>query len=101
MVGPVKHGGGGITVQECMAASEVGNTVASNGIKDHLYYIQILKGNLSANAEKLDIEEDYQFYPDNNPKHRTHNTRLCCSKTALESRPNQPNNQPKSRPQSA
>ncbi|GFT56351.1 transposable element Tc1 transposase [Trichonephila clavipes] len=76
MVSSVKHGGEGIMVQECMAASEVGNIVVINGIMDHLYYLQILKGNLSTSAEKLGIEEDYKFYQDNDPKHSTHNTML-------------------------
>ncbi|GFW57620.1 transposable element Tcb1 transposase [Trichonephila clavipes] len=43
---------------------------------DHLYYIQILKENFCTSAEKLGIEEDYQFYQDNDPKHSAHNTKL-------------------------
>ncbi|GFT91303.1 transposable element Tc1 transposase [Trichonephila clavipes] len=76
MVSTVRHGGGAIIFQGCMSASGVGNIVVINGIMDHLYYIQILKGNLGASAEKLGIEEDYQFYQDNDSNHSTHNTRL-------------------------
>ncbi|GFW09279.1 transposable element Tcb2 transposase [Trichonephila clavipes] len=80
----VKYVGGGIMVCECMTASGVGNVVIIDGIMDHLYYIQFLKENLDAHAEKLGIEEDYLFYQDNDPKHFTHNTRFWllynCSK---------------------
>ncbi|GFV42442.1 hypothetical protein TNCV_1539811 [Trichonephila clavipes] len=68
MVSKVKHrGGGGIMVWGCMAASGTGNIFVINSIMDHLYYIQILKENLSANAEKLDIEEDYKTMTQNTP----------------------------------
>ncbi|GFW89728.1 putative transposase [Trichonephila clavipes] len=76
MVSTVKHGGGGIMVWGCMVASRVGNIAVINGIMDHLYYIQILKEILCASAEKLEIEEDYQFYQDNDTKNSTKNTRL-------------------------
>ncbi|GFY08090.1 transposable element Tc1 transposase [Trichonephila clavipes] len=75
LVSTVKHGGGGIRVQGCMEASEVGSNVVINGIMDHLYNLQILKGILSASAEKLGIE-DYQFYQDNDLKYSTLNPML-------------------------
>ncbi|GFT53836.1 transposable element Tcb2 transposase [Trichonephila clavipes] len=62
MVSTVKYGGGGIMVWGCMESPRVGNVVVFNGIIDHLYNIQIFKENLRASAEKLEIEEDYQFY---------------------------------------
>ncbi|GFU19468.1 transposable element Tcb1 transposase [Trichonephila clavipes] len=37
---------------------------------------EILKENSGTSAEKLGIEEDYQFYQDNDPKHSTYNSRL-------------------------
>ncbi|GFW64451.1 transposable element Tc1 transposase [Trichonephila clavipes] len=43
---------------------------------DRTYCIQVLKENLRASAEKLGIEEEYQFYLDNDPKHSSQNTRL-------------------------
>ncbi|GFW64021.1 transposable element Tcb2 transposase [Trichonephila clavipes] len=76
MVSTIKYTGGVIMVWGCMAALGVEEVVVINCIIDHLYYTQILKENLGASPEKLGIEEDYQFYQDNDPKHSAHNTRL-------------------------
>ncbi|GFW15105.1 hypothetical protein TNCV_172521 [Trichonephila clavipes] len=38
--------------------------------------MHILKENLRASSEKLGIEEPYQFYHDNDPKHSAHDSRL-------------------------
>ncbi|GFV10497.1 hypothetical protein TNCV_1951451 [Trichonephila clavipes] len=37
---------------------------------------ETLKENLQASAEKLGIEEDYQFYQENDSKHSAQNARL-------------------------
>lgn len=73
MVPTVKHGGGGVLVWGCMAASGVGNLVFINGLMDHIYYINLLKENLRAGA---DLGQHFQFYQDNDPKHTAINTRL-------------------------
>jgi len=72
----VKHGGGGVMVWGCMAASGVGNLEILNGVMDHKYYIDILKRNLVPSAEKLGLASDYYFVQDNDPKHTALNTRM-------------------------
>ncbi|GFU90196.1 transposable element Tcb1 transposase [Trichonephila clavipes] len=75
MVSTVKREGGGIMVCGCMTASREDNAVVINGIMDPLYCIHILKENLPASAENLGIEDDCQFYQDNDPKHSAQITR--------------------------
>ena len=52
MVPTIKHGGGGVMVLGCMAASGVGNLTFIDGIMDHKMYIELLKNNLLPSAEK-------------------------------------------------
>lgn len=68
----VKHGGGGIMVWGCMAASGVGNMVIIDGIMDHKVYLNILKENLQASAEKLGLQDTFYFQQDNDPKHKSY-----------------------------
>ncbi|GFV19532.1 hypothetical protein TNCV_3664641 [Trichonephila clavipes] len=93
MVSTVKHGGVGIMVWGCMAALGVENFVVINCVMNHLYYIEILKENLGASAEKLGIE-DYQFYQDNDPKHSKYK-----ALAAIQLSKSYKNTCPKSRPQ--
>lgn len=72
----VKHGGGGLMVWGCIAASGVGNLEFVDGVMDQYKYIDILKRNLQSSAEKLGIRSDYYFQQDNDPKHKAMNTRL-------------------------
>lgn len=75
-VATVKHGGGGLMVWGCMAASGAGNIEIINGTMDHRYYIEILKRNLKDSAQKLGIGDNFQYYQDNDPKHSALNTKL-------------------------
>ncbi|KAH8338802.1 hypothetical protein KR067_010016, partial [Drosophila pandora] len=69
LVGTVKHGGSGVMVWGCMAASGVGNLTFIETIMDQAGYIKILKDNLFESAEKLGLESEYWFQQDNDPKH--------------------------------
>ena len=71
----VKHGGGGVMVWGCMAASGVGELVFIDGTMDQYVYLDILKNNLQRSAQKLGIQSDYYFQQDNYPKHTAHNVR--------------------------
>ena len=72
----VKHGGGGVLVWGCMSASGVGNLHFIDGIMDHKMYIDILKTNLHPSAAKMDLEGNFIFQQDNDPKHTALNTKL-------------------------
>lgn len=65
----VKHGGGSVMVWGCMAANGVGNLVFIESTMDRFKYLDILKENLNASAEKLELGPDYVFQQDNDPKH--------------------------------
>lgn len=75
-VATVKHGGGGLMVWGCMAASGAGNLEIINGVMDHKYYIDILKRNLKDSAVKLGLGNNFQYYQDNDPKHSALNTKM-------------------------
>lgn len=89
----VKHGGGGVSVWGCCGANGVGNLAFVEGNMDHKQYIEILKNNLHASAEKLGIRETFKLYQDNDPKHKAWNTRMWllynCPKV-LETPPQSP-----------
>jgi len=72
----VKHGGGSLMVLGAMSASGVGNLCFIDGIMDHKKYIAILKENLPASKQKMNLEDDYIFQQDNDPKHKAHNTMM-------------------------
>lgn len=68
----VKHGGGSVMVWGCMSAAGVGNLVFIEGNMDKTLYLNILKDNLKQSAEKLGIGNTFQFYQDNDPKHKSY-----------------------------
>lgn len=68
----VKHGGGSVMVWGCMSAAGVGNLVFIEGIMDKMCYLNILRDNLKCSAEKLGLGTTFQFYQDNDPKHKSH-----------------------------
>lgn len=68
----VKHGGGSVMVWACMSAAGVGNLVFIEGNMDKTMYLDILKNNLTQSAQKLGIEDNFRFYQDNDPKHKSH-----------------------------
>lgn len=72
----VKHGGGGVCVWGCMSATGVGNLVFVEGNMDWRQYMDILKQNLHASAEKLNLRESFIFQQDNDPKHTALNVKL-------------------------
>lgn len=74
--GTVKHGGGSVMVWGCMSASGVGKLHFIDGIMDQYVYIDILKQNLRASAEKMGLYNDFIFQQDNDPKHSALNARL-------------------------
>ncbi|GBM10231.1 hypothetical protein AVEN_177498-1 [Araneus ventricosus] len=69
----VKHGGGGIMVCGCFAASGMENSVSLKIIWTN---ISILKENLKISAQKLGIQNTFKLYQDNYPKHTALNVRL-------------------------
>lgn len=72
----IKHGGGSVMVWGCMSAAGVGNLHFIEGNMDQHQYLRILKQNLAESAEKLGIRDTFQFYQDNDPKHKAQNVRL-------------------------
>lgn len=97
LVPTVKHGGGGIMVWGCMAGNGVGNLVFIDSIMDQFKYLNILKENLKQSAQKLDLEEDFWFQQDNDPKHTAHNIKLWLLyniKNQLKSPPQSPDLNP-------
>ena len=68
----VKYGGGSVLVWGCMSAAGVGKLVFIDGIMDQYVYKTILQRNLIASARKLNIEDDFIFQHDNDPKHTAH-----------------------------
>jgi len=59
LVGTVKHGGGGVLVWGCMAASELCNLVFIDGIMNHSLYLNILRDNLKLSAQNLGIGNNF------------------------------------------
>jgi len=72
----VRHGGGGVMVWGCMAASVVGNLVFIESTMDHKRYINILGENIHQSATKLGLEDDFWFQQDNDPKDCATDTKL-------------------------
>ena len=64
-----------------MANPGVGNTEFIEGIVDQIKYINILKQNLSSSTQKLNTQNGFKFYLDNDLKHITQNVRfrLICN----------------------
>lgn len=93
----VKHGGGSVMVWGCMSAAGVGNLVFIDGIMDWKEYLNILKNNLHASAEKLNMKESFIFQQDNDPKHTAMNVKLWLlykTKKQLHTPPQSPDMNP-------
>lgn len=58
-------------VWACMSAAGVGNLEFIESTMDKTVYLNILKSNLLESAENLGIREDFRFYQDNDPKHKS------------------------------
>lgn len=76
LISTVMHGGGGVMVWGCMAASGVGELVFIEGNMDKYMYMNILKENVKKSAEKLGLSPVYYFQQDNDPKHTAEVVRL-------------------------
>ena len=72
----IKHGGGGVMIWECMAASVVGRLNFIDSTLDRMGYLNILKGNLKQSAQNLHLRDDFWFQQENDPKHSVHNKKL-------------------------
>lgn len=67
----VKHGGGSVMVWACMSAAGVGKLEFIETTMDKMRYLDILRSNLLDSAEKLGIRDNFRFYQDNDPKHKS------------------------------
>ena len=97
LIPTVKHGGGSVMVWGCMSAKGVGKLHFIEGKIDHMMYIDILKKNLRASAEKMGLGEDFIFQQDNDPKHTARNTKhwlLYNTPKRLETPPQSPDLNP-------
>lgn len=68
----VKHGGGNVMLWGSMAASGTGNIEFIDTIMDKMLYMSILKKNVKASVNKLNLPSVYYFQQDNDPKHTAH-----------------------------
>lgn len=71
----VKYGGGGVMVWGCFSACGVGSLVFVDGRMNAEMYVNILRNNLLASAEKFGIADSFYYYQDNDPKHTALRTR--------------------------
>lgn len=55
----------------CMSAEGTGKLHFVRGNMNAMYYIDILKETVKDSAEKLGIKDDFVFYQDNDPKHKS------------------------------
>lgn len=79
----VKFGGGSIMVWGCFSWSGVGNLHKIDGIMDARRYIDILRNNLTQSVEKMDIDDQYIFQQDNDPKHTAGVTKRFFERNAI------------------
>ncbi|KAJ4438153.1 hypothetical protein ANN_14092, partial [Periplaneta americana] len=68
----VKHGRGNVMIWGCVSASEVGELLFIEYIMKKEDYLHFLQHNLVKSAEKLEIEKEFMFYQNNDPKHNSH-----------------------------
>lgn len=67
----IKHGGGNVMVWACMSSNGVGNLTFIEETMNKHVYLKVLQENLLQSARKLQIEDDFRFYQDNDPKHKS------------------------------
>lgn len=65
----IKHGGGSAMFWGAMGWHGVGNLHIINGIMDRFIYRDILDENLEESKQKLQLDDNYVFQHDNDPKH--------------------------------
>lgn len=71
----IKHGGGSVMVWACMSYHGVGNLVFIQGNMNKMIYLNILRENLHQSGEKMGIRNCFEFYQDNDPKHKAYEVR--------------------------
>ncbi|GFV50092.1 transposable element Tcb1 transposase [Trichonephila clavipes] len=59
-----------------MADNDVGRLNFIDSTLNHMGYINILKENLKQSSQDLNLEDDFWFQQDNDPKHTAHNVKL-------------------------
>ncbi|VVC33255.1 Hypothetical protein CINCED_3A007839 [Cinara cedri] len=80
----VKYGGGSVMVWGCMSAQGVGNLHIIDGIMNQYIYLNILKTNLAASAEKMGIKDYFIFTQDNDTKHTAKKVKAWLSNNVTE-----------------
>lgn len=55
-----------------MSTKGTGKLYIINGIMDESVYLNVLKNYLKVSVKKSGILEDFNFYQDNDPKHKSH-----------------------------
>lgn len=93
----VKHGGGSIMIWACFSRYGVGNLVPIHGIMNADRYIDILSENLEESVLKMDLDEEWIFQQDNDPKHTAKKTKQFfqdCKIKVLEWPPQSPDLNP-------
>uniref|UniRef100_A0AAR2L9T4 Tc1-like transposase DDE domain-containing protein n=1 Tax=Pygocentrus nattereri TaxID=42514 RepID=A0AAR2L9T4_PYGNA len=74
LIPTVKHGGGGIIVWVCFAASGPGRIDVINGKMNSQVYQDILQENLRPSVLQLKLNRRWVMQQDNNSKHRSKST---------------------------
>ncbi|GBN27544.1 hypothetical protein AVEN_221627-1 [Araneus ventricosus] len=93
----VTHGGDGIIVWGCMAASGVDLLTFIDSTLYNVGHINIVKENLKRSEKHLNFEDYFWCMQDNDPKHTVQNVKLWLlynSKNPLHSRPKSAEIQP-------
>lgn len=72
----VKHGGGGVMVWGCMASGGVGEMEFIESTMDKYAYLNILKTNLKKSVNRLQLDSEFWFQQDSDPKHTAEIVRL-------------------------
>jgi len=65
------HGGGSLMVWGCISSKGMGELVFIDGILNKNKYLSILKDNLIKSANNMNIRDNFKFYQDNDPKHKS------------------------------
>ncbi|KAF7692160.1 Transposable element Tcb1 transposase [Cucumispora dikerogammari] len=78
----VKFGGESVMFWGCFSKYGVGKLKVIDGIMDKYGYVDILRSNLEASAEKFGLNA-YKFQQDNDPKHTSGYAREYMSKIIL------------------
>jgi len=70
----VKHGGGGLMIWPCSAATGPGHFVVIESTMNSSVYQSILESNVSPSVWQLKLESKWFMQQDNDPKHSSKST---------------------------